>query len=297
MASTLTAPESRKLSSALAWRSASFLDLVIVALVSATFTWLAVATKSFWGDELWSIATAAGPFSDLVASVRHDVHPPLYFILLKGWIACFGDGEIGLRIFSGVIGCALLLLALSLFRRLFPARRFHPFWILLCFSSELWLYAPMMRYYAFAGCLVLCSTNLLLSWLKSNSTATLACLLVSYIALLYSSYPGATLIALHFICVWFTAPRRVKAMAAILTGCFVLYLPWMQTLVAQTQKVPSIGVPAKELQNPVLQVALKVAYGGVSFLVGETTYPFEVAIAASLLVIAVLILWQNYSRL
>ena len=68
-------------------RSASI--VLVVALVCAGFAlkalWLIDAT-ALWSDELYSVGKSfqASPAA-LLAMLRHDTHPPLYYAVLWGW--------------------------------------------------------------------------------------------------------------------------------------------------------------------------------------------------------------------
>lgn len=64
-------------------------------------------------DEVFSLETATQPASEMIGTLRSDVHPPLYYLLLKPWLQALTPNPISLRLFSA----ACLLLALSRFQR------------------------------------------------------------------------------------------------------------------------------------------------------------------------------------
>src|ERR1041385_607893 len=92
-------------------------DLLIVAAGGGAVARLAGMSKSFWGDEILSLRFAAGSAASTVAQTAADYHPPLYFLLLKGWVTLFGSDEMKLRLFQGAQGAIFLYLSLLLFRR------------------------------------------------------------------------------------------------------------------------------------------------------------------------------------
>ncbi|WP_395601407.1 hypothetical protein AB4P97_17530 [Pseudomonas sp. A1230] len=66
--------------------------------------------KSLWMDELFS-AWASDPendFNTVFHRTVEDVHPPLYQILLWGIYKVFGYGEMVGRVFSVVLGVAVI---------------------------------------------------------------------------------------------------------------------------------------------------------------------------------------------
>ena len=40
----------------------------------------------------------------MAALTAQDIHPPLYYALLHGWIGLFGAGPVGLRLLSVLFG-------------------------------------------------------------------------------------------------------------------------------------------------------------------------------------------------
>lgn len=60
-----------------------------------------------WGDEAFSIQIIQLDFAKINQVTAADVHPPLYYYLLKIWADIFGNGELILRLFG------LILVAIS----------------------------------------------------------------------------------------------------------------------------------------------------------------------------------------
>ena len=73
---------------------------------------LRFATRSsLWLDEALTVNIAQLPVGDLVGWLRHDGHPPLYYLLLHVWTDIFGTGDVAVRALSGVFGLLTLPLA------------------------------------------------------------------------------------------------------------------------------------------------------------------------------------------
>src|SRR5438445_2357340 len=78
---------------------------VIILTIAAEARFLGLTDRSLWFDEAHSVFVTQGSFLRLVALVaQDDTHPPLYYVLLKEWIALFGPGEIAVRSLSAVCG-------------------------------------------------------------------------------------------------------------------------------------------------------------------------------------------------
>jgi len=53
--------------------------------------------RALSNDEAYSWRIATYSASDLIQRTRDDAHPPLYYLLLKSWVALLGDSELSLR--------------------------------------------------------------------------------------------------------------------------------------------------------------------------------------------------------
>ncbi|HMP93226.1 MAG TPA: hypothetical protein PKD90_10170 [Phnomibacter sp.] len=112
--------------------------LVVLACVLPVYLWL--TPHSYWVDEVWTASMMQESWSGLVNNwFKDDVHPPLYFILLRLWAFAFGNGEYALRSFSllGYLG------AMAIYYRYARTLSWPAFAI-----SLLMMAAPVNLYYA-----------------------------------------------------------------------------------------------------------------------------------------------------
>ncbi len=82
--------------------------VTVCVLVAATFRLPGIGSRSLWGDEAYSLAFAAQPAWRIVSIAifgAADVHPPLYYLLLKTWLTLFGSSDLAARSLSLVLGC------------------------------------------------------------------------------------------------------------------------------------------------------------------------------------------------
>ncbi len=82
---------------------------------------------SVWVDEAFSARVANLGLTDLVqTATSDDTNPPLYYVLLHGWINVFGDSETALRSLSAVVGVLLVFVVFKLGDRLSSDPRRSP---------------------------------------------------------------------------------------------------------------------------------------------------------------------------
>jgi len=79
-----------------------------IAVTAALARVPGLAGRSLWGDEAYSLAFAAQGAGRIVRSSivgAADVHPPLYYLLLKAWCGLFGGSDLAARSLSLALGC------------------------------------------------------------------------------------------------------------------------------------------------------------------------------------------------
>jgi len=86
--------------------------MTAVIVLAACLRFMDLGKLELWLDECGAVLMAASP-QGLLHELARDNNPPLYFLLLKGWIGVFGLGEVAVRSMSAVIG-VLTVAALGL---------------------------------------------------------------------------------------------------------------------------------------------------------------------------------------
>ena len=80
------------------------LGLMLVVLVCSVFALralLLIDATGLWSDELYTVGKSFQPdYGALVAMLRQDTHPPLYYSLLWLWGAAVGQSAVSLRLLS-----------------------------------------------------------------------------------------------------------------------------------------------------------------------------------------------------
>jgi len=82
----------------------ALLALLLLLAGAAALRWHKIDAQSLWYDEGNSARIAERSVELIIAGAAGDIHPPLYYVLLKFWRAAFGGGEAALRAFSAACG-------------------------------------------------------------------------------------------------------------------------------------------------------------------------------------------------
>jgi len=64
--------------------------------------------RSIWLDEAYSLKLASSDLQGIFSGAAMDIHPPLFHVLLAGWIRIFGSSEFAARSLSAVFGALLI---------------------------------------------------------------------------------------------------------------------------------------------------------------------------------------------
>ncbi|HEX6421406.1 MAG TPA: glycosyltransferase family 39 protein [Acidimicrobiales bacterium] len=205
----------------------------VVAVVAAGVVLRFVQRSPLWLDEALSANIARLPVGDLLEALRHDGHPPLYYLLLHGWMKLVGEGDTAVRALSGILAVAALPLAWVAGRRLAGASGGRWALVVTALSPFLVRYATEARMYSLVTILVLGGYLLLVSTLEHPSRPRLAGLALVSGLLLLSHYWSFYLVAATGLVLAVRAWRRpaerpasVRALVALAAGG-ALFLPWL----------------------------------------------------------------------
>ena len=96
--------------------------LGIVTLMALLLRLLRLDFQPLWWDEGYSVWFATHPLTEMAALTALDIHPPLYYALLHGWIGLIGAGPVSLRLLSVIFGVLAIPAIYLAGRRLLGAR-------------------------------------------------------------------------------------------------------------------------------------------------------------------------------
>jgi uncharacterized membrane protein len=189
MLATSNAPSRPRSLAALNPALLTALGLAALFVIGTGLRLINLTEPSMWHDEIWSVYISKLPLDESFAVMRAgDLQPPLFYLLLRGVIAVFGENIFFLRFLPLLLGM-LALFPLYLMARTFAGQRAA--WIasiLFTFSSLNLVYSQMVRMYTLLALAVLLSYYLF--WQLMNATRPAwwlwAGYVVSTVAMLYS---------------------------------------------------------------------------------------------------------------
>jgi hypothetical protein len=217
--------------------------IVGFALLAIAFRF--VTRSPLWLDEALTVNIAKLPLGRIPGALRHDGHPPLYYVLLHGWMILFGQGNLAVRSLSGVFGLALIPLMWIAGGRLAGRRGAVAGVVVVALSPYAIRYSTETRMYAMVMVLALAAWLVADDALERPTAPRLIGLTLLTAALLWS----------HYWSMWFLGActlgllvhlRRVRragrtddvrstllVLGALVAGG-VLFLPWLPSMLYQS---------------------------------------------------------------
>jgi hypothetical protein len=205
--------------------------IALILAYALAGTYFCALSDSLWDDEFLTVNTIVRPWNEVLRIESADVHPPLYFLMLKAWATVFGGEVFTLKLFS-VFPAILTMLALWYFLlREFSAKA--AFFAILAFAAAAGNchYFVEVRMYTWALFFTTCAAIAMYRVAKTNNLYWWLALLLSVEAAAYTHYYAAASVALGggLFFVWFlrTDRKRLPHIVGFAVAAAALYLPWV----------------------------------------------------------------------
>ncbi len=192
----------------------SFYAVLLLALATRLYrlTW-----PSLWTDEGFSMGLARAGVPDLFLGTAHDLHPPLFYLLLKVWILP-GWSEWYVRLFPALWGVAIVVLGYWIGRRFLgrAVGTWAAFYLALSPIQQ--YYGRQLRMYLMLVFLVGLSTYLCWRWVTERRPWTWSGYILATLAALYTQNVGLFILPVE----------NLLVLAAVIAGRrWRLLLPWI----------------------------------------------------------------------
>jgi uncharacterized membrane protein len=202
-------------------------------------------TRGFWGDEAWTAVISRLSIPEIIQVTGQDFHPPLYYLLVHGFMRLFGESE-WIRALSTIFFVLALFPIYHLAKKIANRTVARVSTLLVAFSPILFIYAFEARSYAFLTFMSVLST--LCFWMavsmpknRKKPTGKTIKFWIAYAILggfgVYTHYYMWFILASHGI-YWLLIDRRqFKQVFMTYLFIFLAQLPWIPTLFSQVKTV------------------------------------------------------------
>ena len=219
----------------------NYISIVLVVFSSVFLIITSCLSDDVWVDETFSLGLAQHNIKDLVSLTAQDVHPPLYYLILKIAMIIFPGSVTAAKIVSAVPVIIVLCISHIFFSKEFSCKYSIFFNLLLLSYYSVMQYAVEIRMYSW--CLLFCMLCCICSYYiiqKSNLKYFLLYVLFAEFGA-YSQYWTAFGLAINFMLISILCViKNKKLIRNILISAVlgvVLYLPWISVVIRQVSRV------------------------------------------------------------
>ncbi|MDB6141250.1 MAG: rane protein [Pseudomonas sp.] len=215
--------------------------LLPILMLATLVRFYDVTQPSIWYDEGFSVLVSAYSPALIWFHSSQDVHPPLYYLLLHGWTAVFGNGVFAVRAMSLLAGVLAVGLGEWLVRLIATRRAAIIAGLLLALLPIAVRYSQEARMYALMGVWLLGATLTLMYWVKQPQRYRyLVLYTVLMTAAFYTHYFAAVCVLSHWV--YLLVLRLMEKQQRLITrpvwwianaAIVVFYLPWIPELLGQ----------------------------------------------------------------
>ena len=207
---------------------------VVVGVALRTYT-----SSELWLDEALTVNVANVGWGDLFDTLLADGAPPLFYVLLKAWIAVFGTGNVAVRALPAMFSVATIPLAWTAGKRRGGETVAVAALVLLATSPFAIRYATEARMYSLVALLVTCGWLAVTASLERPTPVRLGAAALSAGLLVLTHYwafhlVGVTVVALALG----RRDRRASqaTAAAIIGGAALCFAPWVPSFLFQLER-------------------------------------------------------------
>lgn len=221
--------------------------LFVCIVAFTTLALIGLGEASVWHDEGYSYMLAKYDLLELFRRTALDVHPPFYYLALKGWMALFGDSLFALRSLSLVSAIGVIVASYFLFKRFLKGSQLLWAMAVMSVSPLMIRYAQEARMYMLVTLFLLVATISLLKVLEGRHKWAVVYAVTAALALYSHYYSGFIILAqglyvLNYTGVtlrqgWSEFWRSITRIPAIwiktLIALVLLFAPWVPVAIRQ----------------------------------------------------------------
>lgn len=213
---------------------------ISIIILGIIFILIGAFHTNLWFDETYSVGLVEHSFKDIWLIGASDVHPILYYYLLKVVNLFFGSSVLAYRLFS-TLGITILgILGYTHIRKDFNEKTGIIFSFLAFFLPIMSIYAQEIRMYSFLITFVTLMAIYAYRITKDTSNKNYIIFGIFSLASCYMHYYGlmtACFINLFLLIYLIIKKQNLKKIIIIALAQIVLYIPWLINLVKQIMTV------------------------------------------------------------
>ena len=201
--------------------------------------YLQIFNDSIWLDEAFSLSMIQQNFCEMIKNTAIDVHPPLYYLILKGFssiIKIFSNNIIHIsKLVSLIPIIFLLIINYTSIEKMFNKKTSFLFSVFILGMPQIMKYSIEIRMYSWGMLFVTLVYIYIIQWLKTDNKKYLFLATISSILSVYTHYFAAVSVGcIHLFFLIYIIKKDVnkfKKYIISILEIFIAYIPWIVILI------------------------------------------------------------------
>lgn len=217
---------------------------IVVIVIGIIFVSLGAFHSNIWFDESYSVGLARHTLGEIWSIGGNDVHPILYYWMLRIVYLITGGAIIAYRLFSVIPIAIMIILGYTHIRKDFGEKTGFIFSFLSAFLPEMAVYAIEIRMYSWAILAVTILAIYTYRLVKEDNTKNWIIFGIASLASIYLHYYGLMAAGLInvILLIYLIIKKRKNGIIFIISFGIIqglAYLPWLMNFITQLGNVSS----------------------------------------------------------
>ena len=277
---------------------------MILTVVGLLIRGVIAARGGLWADEGFFLSVVQAPSWDSMLSflASHESHPPLFYIVMRAWLAIGGDTDAAARMLPVIIATAVIPVVYRAGASLFSPRAGLIAALLTAIAPSMSEHGAQLRPYGLLALAALVSCWSMILCIENGRLRHRVVYVVATLAMLYTHHWGWLIAAgQHVAWAYVIASSRrgefgklARQWAGMWIVIAVGYAPWLSALASQSMKAGHGGIPV-EGAGDALMLVLYGAFTFFSTLVPGRFAPREIVAGISILVAGCVAVYMQFA--
>ncbi|MEO6590141.1 MAG: hypothetical protein ABIP06_12645 [Pyrinomonadaceae bacterium] len=228
-----------------------------LAVIYALLRFWHLTDSCLWFDELFGVHAASFEWREMLWFAAQDlIHPPLFYILLKLWIALGGETLFWLRLFPVVFSTLALFAFYQFCKQLklsYPAIAIA--FVFFACNGALIKYAQEVRMYSLVMFLATLSMWLFTRFLHLGKNIRL--LTICNILLVYTHYFGSFVVVSEIAIILILQRIKIRQILIMFGICLLSFAPWIFAIFRAAQINSDLSQNIGWIQKPNLYIIVQ----------------------------------------
>lgn len=200
--------------------------------------------QTIWLDEALTGTYIRMGWAELLAFTTTDVHPPLYYFIVKLGTTLLGDSIFAVKLFSYLPFVLTLLLAVTKIKRVYGNKVAFVLLAFLCTTPSIIERNAEMRMYQWAMFFVFAFAVYLFEAIRTMERKAWIYSLVFGVLAAYTHYYALAVVAILYALVFFSHIKTKQMVYKVLLNAGIsvaVYLPWLLVFISQARTLQETG--------------------------------------------------------